>query len=154
MLSPSETSQIVQIIKNIDDKNKKVPFRKDLENHPIFWQFFLELEKEQKNEVDEIINWYIKSKIEWLSTKWWEFFRRFYNLNKDNFRLFRDLNSVEDNIKGKDFQDIWKEIEQELFKFENMLTQNMGKRSYWLDKVVSAFYDIVHSFFPRFSFVE
>ena len=154
MLSSVETTQILQIITNIDEKNKKVPYLHELETHPIFGQFFVDLDADQKEEVQLIIQWYIKSKIEGLKTKWWEFFRRFYNLNKDDFRLFRDLNSTKDNIITKDFQDIGKDLEQELFKFENMLTQNMWKRGYGLDKVVSAFYDIVHSFFPRFSFVE
>jgi len=154
MLSPTETTQIIQIISNIDDKNKKVPFLSDLENHTIFWQFFIDLDVDQKNEVELIINGYIKSKIQWLNTKWGEFFRRFYTLNQDNFRLFRDLNSRESNIKERDFQEIWRDLQQELFKYENMLTQNMGKRSYGLDKVVSSFYDIVHSFFPWFSFID
>ena len=154
MLSPTETTQIVQIITNIDEKNKKVPFLTDLEQHPIFGQFFIDLDHDQKQEVDVIINGYIKSKIEWLSTKGWEFFRRFYTLNQDNFRLFRDLNKDKSHINTEDFQVLWRELQQELFKYENMLTQNMGKRWYGLDKVVSAFYDIVHSFFPRFSFVD
>jgi len=154
MLTSEQTAQVVQILSNLDAKNKKVPYLQDLQEHTIFGQFFLDLDADQKQEVEQIIQWYIKSKIEGLSTKWGEFFRRFYNLNKDSFRLFRELNMSKENIETADFQDIGKELEQELFKFENMLTQNMGKRSYGLDKVVSAFYDIVHSFFPWFSFVK
>lgn len=153
-LSSAETTQIVQIITNLDEKNKKVPYLHDLEAHPIFGQFFQDLDRDQKEEIKEIIAWYITSKISWLKTKWGEFFRRFYNLNKDNFWLFRDLNWDRENVSSSDFQEIGREIQQELFKFENMLTRNMTKRWYWLDKVVSSFYDIVHSFFPRFSFVE
>ena len=154
MLSPIEINQVTQIITNYDDKNKKVPYISDLEDHPTFGPFFVVLDPEDKKEVTELINAYIKSKITAGKTKGSEFFRRFYNLNQDNFRLFRDLNSDKNNIDTEDFQVIGKELQQELFKYENMLTRNMTKRWYALDKVVSAFYDTVHSFLPRFSFVK
>lgn len=154
MFSPTETSQIIQIVTNLDTKHKKVPYFHDLANHTMYGQFFVDMTTEQQNEVNDIIHWYIKSKIQAGKTKGGEFFRRFYALNQDNFRLFRDLNEHQENIKTDDFQVIGKEIQQELFKFENMLTRNMTKRWYGLDKVVSAYYDIVHSFFPWYSFVE
>lgn len=154
MLSSSETSQIVQIITNLHTKNKRVPFYSELESHPIFWHFFIDLDKENKIEVNEIINGYIKNTIQNGKTKWSEFFRRFYHLHTDDFRLFRDLNSDSTNVGTKDFQEIWEWLQQELFKFENMLTRNMWKRGYGLDKVVSSFYDIVHSYFPWFSSIK
>lgn len=154
MLSPAETAQVVQIISNIDQKQKKVPYFSDLQNHTIYGQFFEDMDNDQRAEIREIITWYIKNKIQDGKTKGAEFFRRFYNLNQDNFWLFRELNEKEESIKDSDFQEIWSELKQELFKFENMLTRNMTKRWYGLDKVVSAYYDIVHSFFPWFSFVD
>jgi len=56
MLSSKETAQVVQIITNLDEKNKKVPYYSDLENHMIFGKFFVDLDPEQKLEVKEIIN--------------------------------------------------------------------------------------------------
>ncbi len=154
MLSPTETWQVVQILTNLHTKNKRIPYYNELEIHPVFWQFFKDLDTDQKSEVREIIQWYIKTTIQNGKTKWAEFFRRFYHLHTIDFRLFRDLNSDWENIKTKDFQEIWESLQQELFKFENMLTRNMWKRWYWLDKVVSSFYDIVHSYFPRFSSIK
>ncbi len=154
MLSPIETTQVTQIITNYHEKNKRVPYIGDLENHPTFGPFFVDLDPEDKIEVTELINAYIKAQITAGKTKGAEFFRRFYNLNQDDFRLFRDLNSDKNNIDSEDFQVLWKELQQELFKYENMLTRNMTKRWYALDKVVSAFYDMVHAYLPRFSFVK
>ena len=154
MLTTTETTQIVQIVTNLHSKNKRVPFYSDLETHPIFWHFFEDLDKDQKKEVDEIIHGYIKSHIQAWKTKWAEFFRRFYHLHTDDFWLFRDLNSDYENVGTNDFQELWEWLQQELFKFETMLTRNMGKRWYWLDKVVSSFYDIVHSYFPWFSSIK
>lgn len=154
MLSSTETAQVIQIITNLDDQNKKVPYYHDLENHMVFGKFFEDLDPEQKVEVSEIINGYIRTKIQEGKTKGAEFFRRCYNLNQDNFRLFRELNADKDNVEGEDFQIIGKELQQEFFKYENMLTRNMTKRWYGLDKVVSVYYDIVHSFFPWYSFIK
>ena len=152
--SAGDLTQITQSITNIDTKNKKVPFPRDLETHPVYGSFFSNMSPEQVAQIDELLHDHIQEKITWLSTKWGEFFKRFYALNKDDFWAFRALNADEAHVDSPEFQRIWKHLEQELFKFENMLTQNMGKRSYGLDKVVSAFYDIAYSFFPLMSLVK
>lgn len=150
-MSPQDKDQIVIIIKNIDIQKKKVPFLTDLQAHPIYGKFFEDLDSEDILEVQELIDEYIKNKILNPKTKWWEMFQRFYVLNQDAFWEFRRLQAHEENIDTDAFQTLWRSLEKELFKFENILTQNMMKKPQWLDKVVSAYYDIVHSFFPYFS---
>ena len=77
-------------------------------------------------------------------------FKRFYVMNQEQFWNFRKLNAVEKNIETEEFQKTWKKIEEQLFKFEWILTKNMMKRSQWLDKTIWAFYDIIYSFFPLY----
>lgn len=152
--STTEKQQILQIITNLDSKNKKIPYLQDLQKHPMFWSFFEWFDMEQQRAYNQISREYMEEKIKWLTTKWGEFFRRFYALNKDDFWEFRELNEDQWYTDSEEFQEIGKKLQQELFKYENMLTSNMTKRWYALDKVVSAYYDIVHSFFPWFSFVN
>ncbi len=152
--SAIEKEQILQIITNLDTKNKKIPFLQDLQIHPMFGSFFEWFDLEQQRAYNEISREYMEHKIKKLTTKWGEFFRRFYALNQENFWLFRELNEDQEYTTTQEFQEIGKILQNELFKYENMLTSNMTKRWYALDKVVSAYYDIVHSFFPWFSFVD
>gem|GEM_PF-6330956 len=55
MLTSEQTAQVVQILSNLDAKNKKVPYLQDLQEHTIFGQFFLDLDADQKQEVEQII---------------------------------------------------------------------------------------------------
>jgi hypothetical protein len=81
-------------------------------------------------------------------------FRRCYALHKDDFRAFRALNNDMGNVESEEFQQLGKMFEQELYKFEGILTKNMLKKAHGLDKTITAFYDIVYSFFPLFAQVK
>lgn len=149
-----DLDQVKAIIENLDKSNKKVPYFHTLQVHPVYGQFFRDLDSEEIHRIQSIINEYIKEKITWLKTKWWELFRRFYAINQDAFWKFRELNSDEKNIDTIEFQQTGKLIEEQLFKFENILTQTMMKKPQWLDKTVSAYYDIAYSFFPLYNYIH
>jgi hypothetical protein len=49
------------------------------------------------------------------------------------------------------FQETGKQVEQEIFKLEGILTDKMLKQEKGLDKVIDSFYKIVYTFFPRYN---
>jgi hypothetical protein len=85
-------------------------------------------------------------------TKWWQLFNRFVESKPELFRKFRELNDK--NSTDKEFQTIWKQVENEMFRLEWILTEKMLKQEKWLDKVIDSFYNIVYLFFPRFNEIE
>lgn len=153
-MTDNERQQIVSIIKNLEEKKTYIPYLSELEDHEIFWPIFKSLSKEEKEEIKKIIDEYIVEKIESLKTKWGLLFKRFYEIDPDLFRSFRDFNEKEEFSESNEFQEIWKRVEQEIFKLEWILTERMFKQEKWLDKVVWSFYNIVYSFFPRYGKIE
>lgn len=57
------------------------------------------------------------------------------------------------NETGTDlkFQETGKQVEQEMFKLEGILTERMLKQEKGLDKVIDSFYKIVYTFFPKYN---
>jgi hypothetical protein len=53
-----------------------------------------------------------------------------------------------------EFQKVGKQVEQEMFKLEWILTEKMFNQEKGLDKVVGSFYNIVYTFFPKYSLIE
>ena len=117
----------------------------------MYGQFFNDLDGEDIQQIKKLIDDYISESIQEYKTKGGEMFRRFYALNKDNFWKFRELNASEDNVETDEFQTIWKDIEEQLFKFEGILTQTMLKKPQGLDKTVAAYYDIAYRYFPLYN---
>lgn len=146
-----DLDQVKAIIENLDKANKKVPYFHELTKHQVYGQFFRDLDSEEIAQIQWLIDTYIKEKIEGLKTKGGEMFRRFYVINQDTFRRFRALNGDEANTESPDFQETGKVVEEQLFKFENILTHTMMKKPQGLDKTVSAYYDIAYSFFPLYN---
>ena len=153
-MKATDLEQVKIIIANIDKNNKKIPYFSDLQKHAVYGPFFQDLDAEDILEIQDLILEYAKEKVLHPSTKGGEMFKRFYVMNQERFWRFRELNSDETFIETEEFQKIGKEIEQELFKFEGILTKNMMKKAKGLDKTISAFYDIVYSFFPLFGQVK
>jgi len=94
-------------------------------------------------------------------TKWGEYFQRFYENHTDLFWKFYNLNhtdgidssTVVDTSTGSEFQTLWKQVEMQMFQLENILTsRQMGWKS--TDKTVTAFYDLVASYFPLYGQIE
>ncbi len=153
-MSEQEKEQICNIINNFLEDKWYFPFMVDLENHKTFWPIFKNLDQENKKEIEKIIDECIVEKIKSYKTKWWELFRRYFEVYEDDFWKFRDMNCNENFAQTKEFQKLGKKVENEIFKYEGILTEKMLDQEKWLDKVVWAFYNIVYSYFPKMNLVE
>lgn len=147
-----EIDQIKNMIGNIEEKKWYIPYFSDLENHEIFWDVFKSLSSNDKIEVQHIINEYIAEKIESMNkTKWGQLFKRFYEAYNELFRKFRTMNETGTHA---DFQTTGRQVEQEIFKLEGILTDKMLKQEKGLDKVIDSFYKIVYTFFPKYNKID
>ncbi len=144
-----EQEQILSIIKNLQEKRNAIPFFSDLANNPTFGPVFTALDAKQKAEVEALINTYITETAEWFTkTKGGQLFKRFFDASPELFWEFRALN--EDPSKHqKKFQEVGKQVEQEMFRLEGILTEKMIDQEKGLDKVIGSFYNIVYMFFPK-----
>lgn len=154
-MTENEIQQINSLIRNLEEQKNHIPYLSELEQHEVYGQFFKWLPLDQKAEIKEIINGYIKEKIVWLTkTKWGQLFKRFCDNQEDLFWTFRNLNEYGSNATPDIFQKTWKQVEQEMFKLEWILTEKMLDQEKWLDKVIWSFYNIVYSFFPKYNEIE
>ena len=64
------------------------------------------------------------------------------------------MNCDDNFAQTREFQELWKKIESEIFRYEWILTERMLDQEKWLDKVVWSFYNIVYSYFPRFNLIN
>lgn len=152
-MNQQENDQIKNIIMNIEEKKWSIPYFSDLENHEVFGPIFKSVSSEEKIDIQVLINEYIAEKIEGMTkTKWGQLFKRFFEAYNELFWKFRTLNEGENT--GKIFQEIGKQVEQEMFKLEGILTEKMFKQEKWLDKVIDSFYKIVYTFFPRYNKID
>jgi len=151
---PQEQEQIKNLIANFESSREHIPYLRELESHPAFGPVFQSFSDEEKDAANLVIKEYIEEKIKSLKTKWGQLFRRYFENNNEKFREFRDLNKKEERTQEEPFQTLWKEIENEMFRLEWILTQAMMWREAGLAKTVEAFYNIVYNFFPLFSSVE
>lgn len=89
------------------------------------------------------------------TTKWGEYFQRFYENHTELFWKFWDLNHQDwvDTSTESEFQVLWKQVEMQMFQLENILTsRQMGSKS--TERTVTAFYDLVESYFPLYGKIE
>lgn len=151
-MNQQETDQIRNIIINIEEKKWYIPYFSDLENHETFGPIFRSVSSDQKIDIQHIINDRIAEKIEWMTkTKWWQLFKRFFEAYNELFRKFRTMNETGED---KEFQETWRQVEQEMFKLEWILTERMLKQEKWLDKVIDSFYKIVYMYFPKYNKID
>ncbi len=151
-MNQNEIDQITNMIANIEEKKGYIPYFSDLENHEIFGPIFKSVSSDQKIEIQHIINDYIAEKIDSMTkTKWGQLFKRFFEAYNELFRKFRTLNEIGN---GELFQETGKQVEQEMFKLEWILTERMLKQEKGLDKVIDSFYKIVYTFFPRYNKID
>ena len=137
---------------NIEEKKGYIPYFSDLENHETFGPIFKSVSSEDKIDIQHIINDHITDKIEGMTkTKWGQLFKRFYEAYNELFWKFRTLNETGE---ANTFQETGKQVEQEMFKLEWILTERMLKQEKGLDKVIDSFYKIVYTFFPKYSNIE
>ena len=155
IMNQQSKDQIFQLLSNIEENKKIIPTFSDMCKHPLLWARFSAMEWKEKSEIQECINEYVKMKIETLwKTKWWQLFQRFYESENELFWKFRKLNENDETVSTPEFQEIWKKVENEMFRLEWILTDRMLKQEKWLDKVVDSFYNIDYANFPRYNSVE
>ncbi|MEI6672519.1 MAG: hypothetical protein WCL02_04105 [bacterium] len=63
-MNQQEIDQIRNIIINIEEKKKSIPYFSDLEKHEIFGPIFKSVSSEEKIEIQHIINDHITEKID------------------------------------------------------------------------------------------
>lgn len=153
-MNENEKQQVVNLITNFSESKWYFPYMLDLETHKVFWPVFRNLSENEKGEIQKIIDDMIVEKINSYKTKWGELFRRYFEVNQEDFWRFREINCDDNFAKTKEFQELWKKVESEIFKYEWILTEKMLEQEKWLDKVVWSFYNIVYSYFPRMNLVE
>lgn len=147
--------QIFQLLANIEETKKVIPTFSDMCKHPLLGARFSAMSKKEKWEMQQCIREYIESRVNSLSkTKWGQLFQRFFEAENELFWKFRELNENDETASSEEFQIVWKQVEQEMFRLEGILTERMLKQEKWLDKVVESFYNIVYLFFPRYNSVE
>ena len=147
--------QIIQLLSNVEESKKVIPTFSDMCQHPLLWSRFQTMKTQEKKEVQDCINEYIKMRIDSLwKTKWWQLFQRFFESENELFWKFRELNENDETASTEEFQVVWRMVEQEMFRLEWILTDRMLKQEKWLDKVIESFYNIVYAFFPRYNSIE
>ena len=147
--------QIFLLLSNIEENKKIIPTFSDMCNHPLLWSRFSAMKWKEKSEIQDCIKEYIQNRIQSLGkTKWGQLFQRFYESENELFWKFRELNENDEAALTKEFQKIWKQVEQEMFRLEWILTDKMLKQEKWLDKVLDSFYNIVYMFFPRYNSIQ
>ena len=152
-MNQQEIDQIRNIIMNIEAKKWYIPYFSDLENNETFGPIFKSVSADEKIDIQHIINDHITEKIESMTkTKWGQLFKRFFEAYNELFWKFRTLNEGEGNTEN--FQETGKQVEQEMFKLEGILTERMFKQEKWLDKVIDSFYKIVYTFFPKYNKID
>lgn len=149
-MSEQDKKQILALIHTFIEQRTYVPFIEDFLKHPTYWPLFKSFKDTELTQVKAIIKDYIQENINWLRTKWGQYFQRFFESMNVEFRKFRELNSDEANLEKEEFHELWKKIEQEMFRLEWLLTESMLNRPESLDKVVWAFYNIVYMYFPLY----
>lgn len=144
--------QICIIANNFYDSTKKAPFIEDLEKHFVYWQFLIWLSKEERINIQNILDEWEINKISSLKTKGWLLFYWIYEKNPILWKQFRNLNKEWLTWK-KEFIELWKKIEQYIFEADTLLTSKMWRHQEWVIKVTDAFYNIVYAFFPYFNLI-
>ncbi len=153
-MKEEDKKNISALILTFAEQKQYVPFFEDFVAHPAYGPIFSALDDKDKQEVTTLIDNHINEKIYSYRTKGWQYFQRFFENNPTDFWAFRKLNRSDDLVKTPEFQSLGKKIEQEMFRYEWLLTESMLHRPEALDKVVGAFYNIVYYFFPRFWKIE
>ncbi len=103
-MKDTDKNQIKSIIENYENSRETIPYLSNLEEHATFGPVFKSLAKEEKADVEELIESYIKKSAESLKTKGGQLFKRFYENQEEKFRQFRHLNESEESVKTEEFQ--------------------------------------------------
>lgn len=143
----STSSILLGITKDL----KHFPYRHELTAHGLFGSVFASMNDAEKQDIEATILTMIQDHISNPKTLGGEYLQRFYNNHTDLFRDFREANRDKSQTDSDDFQTLGKQIEDEIYKLEALLTQRQtGKNAKWLEKTIDAFYDLVTLYFPYY----
>lgn len=146
--------QLKEIIENFRSTKWFVPFASSLQQHPVYGAIFGDMDDTELLYVQEIIQETIVEMVTGAKTKWWQLFARILENEPELFWAFRKVNNDKKNVEDPAFHELWKKMETLVYQYEGILTESMLKREMWLDKTVSAYYDIVLTYFPIYSLVQ
>jgi hypothetical protein len=103
------------------------------------------MSKKEAHTAREVIKEYIEKKVyTFHKTKGGLLFIRFFEAYNTLFWQFRELNESDATAATKEFQIVGKQVEDELFKLEGILTEKMLNRADGLDQVTGSFWNIVY----------
>lgn len=149
-MQEQEKLQILNILTNLEEAKKYIPYFSDLLQHPIFGAVISSLDEEKKQEVMQLCEVFLLDRLSQIKkTKGGLLFNRFFESQPELFWKFRKMNDP--LINDSDFQSVWSLVETEMFKLEGILTEKMLKQEKGLDSVVASFYNLVFSFFPKYN---
>jgi hypothetical protein len=63
-MQQQDLDQVLVIIKNLHENNKKIPYFKDLQAHNVYGQFFAHLDSEDILAIQELIKQYMNDVIQ------------------------------------------------------------------------------------------
>ena len=153
MMQEQERQQILNILANLEQSKKYLPYFSDLEQHPVFGGVIASLSNEVKEEVRKLCDVYVLEKLKnSQKTKGGQLFNRFFESQNELFWQFRKMNDFA--VEDRNFQKIGKQVEIEMFKLEWVLTEKMLKQEKGLESVIWSFYNLVYAFFPRYNEIE
>lgn len=148
------TDQLDDIITKFVATKKYIPFFDDLEQHPLYGGLFADMNDVERRYTNDRITHAIQDNLTTYKTKSGQLFRRIYENEPELFWAFRAINNTKANIETDEFRTLGAQIAALVYKYEGVLTEPMLNREMWLDKTLSAYYDVVHTFFPLYGFVD
>ncbi|MBP7885487.1 hypothetical protein KAZ93_05070 [Patescibacteria group bacterium] len=123
-------NSISSIITGITKDLKHFPYRHELTAHPLFGSVFTSMSEIEKQEIESTILEMIQDHITTPKTLGGEYLQRFYENHGDLFRDFRETNRDKEQSDTDHFQSLGKQVEDEIFKLESLLTQRQtGKQA-------------------------
>lgn len=144
-------NSVSSILTGITKDLKHFPYRHELIGHHMFGSVFASMNDTEKQEIESTILTMIQDHITTPKTLGGEYLQRFYENHNDLFRDFREANRDKSQTDSSHFQNLGKQVEEEIYKLEALLTQRQtGKNAKWLEKTIDAFYDLITLYFPYY----
>ena len=123
-------NSISSILTGITKDLKHFPYRHELTTHSMFGSVFASMNDTEKQEIENTILEMIQDHITTPKTLGGEYLQRFYENHTDLFRDFREANRDKEKTESDYFQSLGKQVEDEIFKLESLLTQRQtGKQA-------------------------
>jgi hypothetical protein len=123
-------NSLSSILTGITKDLKHFPYRHELISHPLFGPAFSSMSEIEKHDIEKSIHSMMTERIMNPKTLGAEYFQRFYDNHTDLFRQFRGLNEYAKDADSEAFQHLGKQVENEIYKLEALLTQRQtGKNA-------------------------